>query len=49
MKLELVPVNSANRLPYLQTRKAEMVVSWLGKNADREKAIDFTMAYAPFF
>ncbi len=48
-KVELVPVTSANRIPYLQTKKAELVVSTLGKNPEREKVIDFTTAYAPFF
>ena len=49
VKAELVPVNSANRIPYLQTGKADLVISTLGKNAEREKVIDFTSAYAPFF
>ncbi len=49
VKAELVPVNSANRIPYLQTGKADLVISTLGKNAEREKVIDFTAAYAPFF
>ena len=49
VKLELVPVISANRIPYLQTRKADLVISTLGKNAEREKVIDFTSAYSPFF
>jgi polar amino acid transport system substrate-binding protein len=48
-KVELVPVVSANRIPYLQTGKADLVISTLGKNAEREKVIDFTHAYAPFF
>jgi polar amino acid transport system substrate-binding protein len=48
-KLELVPVTSANRIPYLQTKKADLVISTLGKNAEREKVIDFSAAYAPFF
>ncbi len=48
-KVELVPVTSANRIPYLQTRKADLVISTLGKNPDREKVIDFTSAYSPFF
>ncbi len=47
--LELVPVTSANRIPYLQTKKVDLVISSLGKNPDREKVIDFTAAYAPFF
>jgi polar amino acid transport system substrate-binding protein len=49
VKLELVPVTSANRIPFLQTRKADLVISTLGKNAEREKVIDFTAAYSPFF
>jgi len=49
VKLELVPVSSANRIPYLQTSKVEAVISSLGKNPEREKTIDFTKAYAPFF
>jgi len=48
-KVELVPVTSANRIPYLQTRKADLVISTLGKNPDRMKVIDFTAAYSPFF
>ncbi|MGI4846927.1 MAG: transporter substrate-binding domain-containing protein [Janthinobacterium lividum] len=49
VKLELVPVTSTNRVPYLQTRKVDLVISSMGKNAEREKVIDFTDAYAPFF
>jgi polar amino acid transport system substrate-binding protein len=47
--LELVPVTSANRIAYLQTKKADLVISTLGKNPEREKVIDFTIAYSPFF
>ncbi|HKX39654.1 MAG TPA: transporter substrate-binding domain-containing protein [Burkholderiaceae bacterium] len=49
VKVELVPVTSANRIPYLQTKKADLVISTLGKNPEREKVIDFTSAYSPFF
>src|SRR5690606_15380499 len=49
VKLELVPVTSANRIPYLQTGKVDLVISSLGKNPEREKAIDFSVAYAPFY
>jgi polar amino acid transport system substrate-binding protein len=49
VKVELVPVTSANRVPYLQTNKVDLVISSLGKNPDREKVIDFSVAYAPFF
>lgn len=47
-KVEIVPVTSANRIPYLQTNKVDLVISSLGKNPDREKVIDFSEAYAPF-
>lgn len=49
VKVELVPVSTANRIPYLQTKKVDLVISTLGKNAEREKVIDFTVAYSPFF
>ena len=49
VKAELVAVTSANRIPYLQTKKADLVISTLGKNPEREKVIDFTAAYSPFF
>lgn len=49
VKVELVPVTSANRIAYLQTKKADLVISTLGKTAEREKVIDFTAAYTPFF
>jgi polar amino acid transport system substrate-binding protein len=47
--VELVPVTSANRIAYLQTKKADLVISTLGKNPERERVIDFTAAYSPFF
>jgi polar amino acid transport system substrate-binding protein len=49
VKVEIVPVTSANRIPYLQTKKVDLVISSLGKNPEREKVIDFSSAYAPFF
>jgi polar amino acid transport system substrate-binding protein len=42
VKVELVPVTSANRIPYLTTKKVDLVISSLGKNPDREKVIDFS-------
>jgi polar amino acid transport system substrate-binding protein len=48
-KVEIVPVTSANRIPYLQTNKVDLVISSLGKNPDREKVSDFSAAYAPFY
>jgi polar amino acid transport system substrate-binding protein len=49
VKVEIVPVSSTNRVPYLTTKKVDLVISSLGKNAEREKVIDFSTAYAPFF
>jgi polar amino acid transport system substrate-binding protein len=49
VKLELIPVSSSNRIAYLTTGKADLVISSLGKNPDREKVIDFSEAYAPFY
>jgi polar amino acid transport system substrate-binding protein len=49
VRVDIIPVTSANRIPYLQTRKADIVISSLGKTPEREKVIDFSNAYAPFF
>lgn len=49
VSVELVPVTSANRIPYLQTKMVDLVISSLGKNPEREAVIDFSEAYAPFF
>ncbi|MEC5385276.1 transporter substrate-binding domain-containing protein [Uliginosibacterium sp. H3] len=47
--VELVPVTAANRIAYLQSGKADVVVSTLGKTPEREKVIDYTYSYSPFF
>jgi len=49
VKLELTPVNSTNRIPFLTTGKVDLVISSLGKNPEREQVIDFSAAYAPFY
>jgi polar amino acid transport system substrate-binding protein len=49
VKVELVPVTSPNRIPYLQSHKVDLVISTLGKNPEREKVIDFSAAYSPYF
>jgi len=49
VKAELIPVVSANRIPYLQTQKVDVIISTLGRNEERAKVIDFSHAYAPFF
>jgi polar amino acid transport system substrate-binding protein len=48
-RLELVPVTSANRVPYLQTNKVDIVIATLGKTPERAAVIEFTHAYSPFF
>ncbi|MDR1947502.1 MAG: transporter substrate-binding domain-containing protein [Desulfovibrio sp.] len=49
VRLELVPVTSTNRIPYLTTGKVDLVISSLGKNPERAQVIDFSNAYAPFY
>ena len=49
VQAELLPLTTANRIPYLQTKKADLVISTLGKNPEREKVVDFSIAYSPFF
>lgn len=46
--LTLVPVTSENRLPYLQTKKVDLIISSLGKTPDRAKVVDFSAEYAPY-
>jgi len=47
--LDLVAVPSTDRIPSLTSGKVDLIVSTLGKNAEREKQIDFSIAYAPFY
>lgn len=49
VNVTLIPVTGPNRVPYLQTGKADMTISSLGKTAERAKVIDYSIAYAPFF
>ena len=48
MKLQLVTVTGQNRIPYLTERRADILLS-VGHSAEREKVIDFTAAYAPYY
>src|SRR4030095_11552510 len=45
VKLELVPVTSVNRIPYLLNCKTHLVVATLGATPERAKVIAFTDAY----
>ena len=49
VKLELVPVTSTNRIPYLQSDRVDLVISSLGATPERAKSIYFSIAYAPFY
>jgi len=49
VKIQLVPVTSANRVPYLQTNKVDLIISSLGKTPERAEVIDFSEAYAPYY
>ena len=49
VEVELVPVTSDNRIPFLQTEKADLVISSMGANPERAKSIFFSIPYAPFF
>ena len=49
VKLNIVTLTAPARIPALQAGKVDLVVSSLGKNAEREKVIDFSISYAPFF
>jgi polar amino acid transport system substrate-binding protein len=48
VKLELVGVTGQNRIPYLTGHRVDVLMS-VGKNAEREKVIAFTEAYAPYY
>lgn len=49
VELELLPITSDNRIPFLQTGKADFVISSMGANPERAKSIFFSIPYAPFF
>jgi polar amino acid transport system substrate-binding protein len=49
VKLEVVPVTSKQRIPFLSSGKVDLVISSMGANPERAKSIWFSSAYAPFF
>ncbi|MEL6201303.1 MAG: transporter substrate-binding domain-containing protein [Pseudomonadota bacterium] len=49
VELELVPVTSQQRIPFLETDRVDLVISSMGANPERAKSIWFSSAYAPFF
>ena len=49
VRLELIPVTGPNRIAYLQSGRADLTISSLGKTPEREKVIDYSIAYSPFY
>jgi polar amino acid transport system substrate-binding protein len=49
VELELVPVVSANRIPFLTSGKVDLVIANMGVRPDRAEVIAFSKPYAPFF
>lgn len=49
VEVALVPVSSANRIPFLTSGKVDLVISSMGIKPERAEVIDFSNAYAPFF
>ncbi|TAL93741.1 MAG: transporter substrate-binding domain-containing protein [Paraburkholderia sp.] len=47
-KVELVAVTGDNRMAYLADHKADMLLS-VGQTPEREKVIDFSKPYAPYY
>ena len=45
-QLEIVPTTQANRIPFLLTNKADVVISSLSITPERQKVVDFTIPYA---
>lgn len=46
VQLEIVPTTQANRIPFLLTNKADVVISSLSITAQRQEVIDFSIPYA---
>lgn len=49
VEVEIIPVVSKQRIPFLETDKLDLVISTLGANPKRAKSIWFSSAYAPFY
>src|SRR5689334_9245148 len=48
VKLNLVSVTGQNRIPYLNEKRVDLLLS-VGHSAEREKVVDFTASYAPYY
>jgi polar amino acid transport system substrate-binding protein len=45
VELEVVPTTSANRIPYLQTKRVDLTMSTFSITPERAKAVNFSMPY----
>lgn len=45
VELEIVPVTSANRIPYLQTKRVDLTMSTFSITPERAKAVNFSSPY----
>lgn len=48
VRVEFVPVTAPNRVPTLQTGKADVMLN-IGRSEERAKVVDFTQPYAPYY
>jgi polar amino acid transport system substrate-binding protein len=48
VKVELVIVTTANKIPYIVSRRADVLLN-VGYNDERAKVIDFSEPYAPYY
>lgn len=46
VRLEIVPTTGPNRIPFLTTNRADIVVSTLANTPERAKVVDFSLPYA---
>ena len=46
VKLEIVPTTGPNRIPFLISKRADIVISTLAVTPERQQVIDFSMPYA---
>ncbi len=49
VKPDLVVVQSANRIAALQANKVDILIASMAKSPDREKVVDFTTPYSPYY
>ena len=48
VKVDLVPITGENRMAYLATGKADVLLS-VGQTPEREKVLEFSRPYAPYY